>query len=597
MNIGIISAQRKKFLPEAISYFTSAGITNESRKKYINDNLFKPLKENNLLSEIYGLYLYIGGSASIDKYNLVDPRDLDAAYRLNFQGGWTHTATGATPNGSTGYANTFFVPATVVPTGLMGMGTYNATSTTEAAKVDMGALSSTNRYVQIYAHFFGRFYAQINSNTVDDYVVNSGSNGWFFACRTGATDNYLQKNSTQTDKSSPMAAPTVSIYTGAQNNSGSADFHCDRKKVIDIITKSISKPQGLTLHTIIQAFVNGLSSSPVVNAGSDQIITQPTSGVTLSGSATDSDGTIASYLWTKESGPSCTITSPASASTTITGMSTTGVYVFKLTATDNSGFTGNDTVSITVQGSSGGQTLTTVNSWNAYVHLPSDYDANPTTYYPTIIFFPGLGEVGTDASKLLQAGPSAYIEQGWNGDVTVSGDTTKFIVISLQPPSAYPSEAAMQTRITTLKSTYRIDTAKMNLVGLSHGGWCIGTFVTGDAYGGPFTYASQVNSVVNVQGVVPSDNSPYPNLFDNFADVGGRFLGFIQVNDSTGDNIDTIVNRMNARVSNSGIAIDTNFGTGGHGYWDEYFGGNGKTPENFIIDGVSQNVYQWMAQQ
>lgn len=38
---------------------------------------------------------------------------------------------------------------------------------------------------------------------------------------------------------------------------------------------------------------------PVVNAGSPQTITLPVSFVTLSGSATDADGTITSYLWTK----------------------------------------------------------------------------------------------------------------------------------------------------------------------------------------------------------------------------------------------------------------------------------------------------------
>ena len=47
------------------------------------------------------------------------------------------------------------------------------------------------------------------------------------------------------------------------------------------------------------------------------------------------------------------------------------------------------------------QTLVDVNGWNAYVHLPWDYSANPKTNYPTIIFFPGTGEVGSNASLEL----------------------------------------------------------------------------------------------------------------------------------------------------------------------------------------------------
>ena len=48
----------------------------------------------------------VGGTATSHKFNLKDPRDLDAAYRLVFNGGWVHSSTGALPNGTTGYADT-----------------------------------------------------------------------------------------------------------------------------------------------------------------------------------------------------------------------------------------------------------------------------------------------------------------------------------------------------------------------------------------------------------------------------------------------------------------------------------------------------------
>jgi hypothetical protein len=58
--------------------------------------------------------------------------------------------------------------------------------------------------------------------------------------------------------------------------------------------------------------------------------------VTLSANVTDSDGTIASYAWTKVSGGSATITTPSSASTSVTGLGS-GTYIFRLTATDDQG--------------------------------------------------------------------------------------------------------------------------------------------------------------------------------------------------------------------------------------------------------------------
>ena len=89
---------------------------------------------------------------------------------------------------------------------------------------------------------------------------------------------------------------------------------------------------------------------PVANAGVDQTIVLPTSSATLTGTAaTDSNGTITGTVWTKVSGPAGgSITNPNTLSTGITGLTTAGTYVFRLTATDNDGATGFDDVQITV---------------------------------------------------------------------------------------------------------------------------------------------------------------------------------------------------------------------------------------------------------
>ena len=102
----------------------------------------------------------------------------------------------------------------------------------------------------------------------------------------------------------------------------------------------------------VVVIVNGAvgNASPVANAGPDQAITLPTSTVTLTGTGTDSDGTIASYLWTKASGPTAgTITNSSSATTTVTGLAQ-GTYTFQLQVTDNLGATGIDTMNVVVSG-------------------------------------------------------------------------------------------------------------------------------------------------------------------------------------------------------------------------------------------------------
>jgi hypothetical protein len=88
---------------------------------------------------------------------------------------------------------------------------------------------------------------------------------------------------------------------------------------------------------------------PIVNAGANQTVTLPTNSVSLKGSATDPDGTIAAYVWERLSG-SGTITTPNAATTTIAGL-TAGSSVFRLTAVDNNGASVSDDVSIIVNAS------------------------------------------------------------------------------------------------------------------------------------------------------------------------------------------------------------------------------------------------------
>lgn len=94
--------------------------------------------------------------------------------------------------------------------------------------------------------------------------------------------------------------------------------------------------------------VSAPNVSPNANAGTDKTITLPTSSVALTGSGTDTDGTIASYTWSQVSGPNtATISSASTASTTISGL-VKGSYVFRLKVTDNAGASATDDVTVTV---------------------------------------------------------------------------------------------------------------------------------------------------------------------------------------------------------------------------------------------------------
>jgi hypothetical protein len=92
--------------------------------------MFTSIYSNGLNTGMLAMYPYLGGNASGHKFNALNPVDTDAAYRLTFAGGWTHSSSGATPNGTNGYAQTYLNPFDISSLTLSGGcgGTYCGTN-------------------------------------------------------------------------------------------------------------------------------------------------------------------------------------------------------------------------------------------------------------------------------------------------------------------------------------------------------------------------------------------------------------------------------------------------------------------------------------
>ena len=124
----------------------------------------------------------------------------------------------------------------------------------------------------------------------------------------------------------------------------------------------VTDNNGGTDDDTVSVIVNGAAPPPnlppVANAGADQSITLPTNSVTLNGTASsDPDGAIASYAWTKISGPgSPTIANVAGSTTAVNGL-IQGTYSFRLVVADYYNATDDDTVVVIVNGAPPRQTF------------------------------------------------------------------------------------------------------------------------------------------------------------------------------------------------------------------------------------------------
>lgn len=90
-----------------------------------------------------------------------------------------------------------------------------------------------------------------------------------------------------------------------------------------------------------------VNAPPVAQAGADQTVPAG-AAVTLGGSGTDADGTIASFAWTQTSGEAVTLSAANTAAPTFTAPNVAGTLVFQLTVTDNLGAIHTDTVAVTI---------------------------------------------------------------------------------------------------------------------------------------------------------------------------------------------------------------------------------------------------------
>jgi len=134
--------------PDAQAFITASGISG-TEATAIN-TLVVNLKSANIWTKMKAVYPMVGGTATSHKFNLLNPVDSDAAYRLVFAGGVTHSSNGILGNGTNGWANTFLNPSIVFPSGFASMGFYNRVAIT-SLNYFMGVILSSVNFFRIQA--------------------------------------------------------------------------------------------------------------------------------------------------------------------------------------------------------------------------------------------------------------------------------------------------------------------------------------------------------------------------------------------------------------------------------------------------------------
>lgn len=229
-----ISGSCDLFDENASNYLDIINVTDSKTRNAINDFTVS-LKNKNLWGKMSGIYPFIGDSASVNKINLKDPRDLDSSFRLGFSGAGTiHSSqSGVNFAGSNDYANVFFNPYTNL-TGYPVHLSFLSLADSPVNSIDMGCVTGdlTNPRLIVSAEYNSPNEAYFDSYSYDNGRVSiSTPNSKAFYTASRATPNsgfmLLFNSSTTPTKSSrnvtditPSGKPNYNIFLGAVNQAG-----------------------------------------------------------------------------------------------------------------------------------------------------------------------------------------------------------------------------------------------------------------------------------------------------------------------------------------------------------------------------------------
>jgi hypothetical protein len=247
---------------DAQAFITAAGITDATQKSAVNQ-LVLDLKSPNIWTKMKAIYPIVGGTATTHKWNLKDPRDLDAAFRLTFSTGWTHSSTGMIPNGTSAYADTFISPNTAFTNYSGSLSYYSRTNNTNSG-IDVGSLSVTGNYfMQLYSSGLLGSRASLQRND-SNYVLFSSTNrsGLFIGSITANNsmkiyqNGVLKNTNTTTDTT---ALNSVKISIGALNNNGTVQSYANRECAFFAASSGLTDTEAANFYTAVQNYQTTLN--------------------------------------------------------------------------------------------------------------------------------------------------------------------------------------------------------------------------------------------------------------------------------------------------------------------------------------------------
>ena len=240
---------------DAVAFLAAAGITDATITSAIC-TLVTSMKANGTWTKCNAIYPMVGGTATTHKFNLKNPLDTNAAFRLNFVGGWTHSSNGALPNGTNAYANTFLNPLITLNFTSNSFGIYSRTNNVTGSRV-YGALSGV---ILLHNNLTAGNFGSGGVASLISYTANP-STSLLIGTRTTSTLFTAYRAGVLLGTNTVLVSilPNVSFYLGARNGNNVAEFFSNHQLAFAFLGSGLNSTEAAALYTSIQAMQTTLS--------------------------------------------------------------------------------------------------------------------------------------------------------------------------------------------------------------------------------------------------------------------------------------------------------------------------------------------------
>jgi len=248
---------------DAQAFITAAAITNTTQQNAIN-TLVTDFKGYGIWSKMKALYPFVGGTAAQHRFNLKDPRTINDAFYLDFIGGWTHTSTGALPNGTTGYANTKFTISQVYPSSITNIHVsyYSRTNSYNYYMIGVADQVGAASGVYVQDNRTRQYYSALNDSAGGITVVKSQSSiGHYLTSRTSLTslkgyiNGVVQGSNTSTQ--SPLKSTIPIVLGGYSSRSVGYPiwyYYGNKESAFASIGDGLTDTEAVNFYTSVQKF-------------------------------------------------------------------------------------------------------------------------------------------------------------------------------------------------------------------------------------------------------------------------------------------------------------------------------------------------------